>query len=95
MKEFCLITEDTYTKEEVVSTEWKVLVALNFELTVPTVRAFLRRFVKAAAATYPGGEVDPRCSSEKALLPSFECLDTLPPIRSAKENYLIPSRALT
>ena len=61
VEEFCFITENTYTKDQLVSTEWKVLITLNFELTVPTVRAFLRRFVKAAAATYPGGLVDPRC----------------------------------
>ena len=60
VEEFCFITENTYTKEEILSMEWTVLVTLSCRLTVPTVRAFLRRFVKAAAASYPGEQTDPR-----------------------------------
>ena len=60
VEEFCFITENTYTREEILATERKVLDALNFELTSPSIRVFLRRFVKAAAASHPEGKPDPR-----------------------------------
>ena len=60
VEDFCFITENTYTRDEVLSMERSILGGLSFELTVPTVRAFLRRFVKAAAATFPGDQPDSR-----------------------------------
>ena len=60
VEEFCFITENTYTREEILATERKVLDALNFELTSPSIRVFLRRFVKAAAASHPEEKPDPR-----------------------------------
>ncbi|KAJ0919344.1 putative cyclin domain-containing protein [Helianthus annuus] len=48
VEEFCYITDNTYFKDEVLQMESKVLNFLKFELTAPTVRCFLRRFVRAA-----------------------------------------------
>ncbi|XP_076951111.1 cyclin-A1-1-like [Bidens hawaiensis] len=48
VEEFCYITDNTYFKDEVLQMESKVLSFLKFELTAPTVRCFLRRFVRAA-----------------------------------------------
>jgi len=51
--EFCYITDNTYPRELVISQEKEVLAALDFDLTQPTTKTFLRRFIKAAA-----GEID-------------------------------------
>ena len=46
--EFCYITDNTYTRQDVLSMERTVLDALGFELTQPTIRTFLQRCLKAA-----------------------------------------------
>ncbi|WRX15059.1 Cyclin [Theobroma cacao] len=41
--DFCYITDNSYTKEEVVEMEKDVLELLNFEIGTPTIRNFLRQ----------------------------------------------------
>uniref|UniRef100_A0A7N2MJS4 B-like cyclin n=1 Tax=Quercus lobata TaxID=97700 RepID=A0A7N2MJS4_QUELO len=48
IEEFCNITDNTYFKEEVLQMESAVLNYLKFEMTAPTAKCFLRRFVRAA-----------------------------------------------
>ncbi|CAN6449706.1 unnamed protein product [Victoria cruziana] len=48
VEDFCYITDNTYTKEEVVEMERKILTFLKFELSNPTIKTFLRRFVISA-----------------------------------------------
>ncbi|XP_042385708.1 cyclin-A2-1-like isoform X1 [Zingiber officinale] len=50
MEEFCFITDNTYTKEEVLEMESQVLNYLGFKLSLPTTKTFLRRFLRAANA---------------------------------------------
>jgi cyclin A len=50
--EFCYITDNTYTREQVLAMERKVLDTLSFELTTPTTKSFLRRFLRAAEADH-------------------------------------------
>ncbi|KAL3819055.1 hypothetical protein ACJIZ3_004960 [Penstemon smallii] len=52
VEEFCYITDNTYTKEEVVKMESRVLNFLNFQLSIPTTKKFLRRFIQAAQVFY-------------------------------------------
>ncbi|KAL4295506.1 hypothetical protein GQ457_12G024650 [Hibiscus cannabinus] len=52
VEEFCFITDNTYTRGEVLKMESKVLNFLYFQLYVPTTKTFLRRFIQAAQATY-------------------------------------------
>ena len=52
VEEFCYITDNTYTREQVLSMERKVLDTLSFELTTPTTKSFLRRFLRAAEADH-------------------------------------------
>ncbi|XWS17014.1 hypothetical protein CRYUN_Cryun33cG0031300 [Craigia yunnanensis] len=52
VEEFCFITDNTYTRGEVLKMESKVLNFLYFQLSVPTTKTFLRRFIQAAQATY-------------------------------------------
>ncbi|KAI3726641.1 hypothetical protein L1987_66440 [Smallanthus sonchifolius] len=47
-EEFCYITDNTYTKQEVVKMEADVLKALKFEMGNPTVKSFLRRITIVA-----------------------------------------------
>ncbi|CAN6854127.1 unnamed protein product [Brassica oleracea] len=51
LEEFCFITDNTYTRLEVVAMETQVLNFLHFRLSVPTTKTFLRRFIQAAKAS--------------------------------------------
>ncbi|KAL0557682.1 hypothetical protein IC582_006232 [Cucumis melo] len=51
VEEFCFITDNTYAREEVLKMEGEVLNVLNFQLSVPTTKTFLRRFVQVAQAS--------------------------------------------
>lgn len=48
--EFCYITDNTYSRDDVLSMERVVLDALDFDLTQPTIKSFLRRCLRAADA---------------------------------------------
>ncbi|WVY92267.1 hypothetical protein V8G54_037781 [Vigna mungo] len=48
VEEFCFITDNTYSKAEVLKMESEVLNLLHFQLSVPTTKTFLRRFILAA-----------------------------------------------
>lgn len=58
VEEFCYITDNTYFKEEVVQMEADVLNYLKYEMSAPTIKCFLRRFVRVAQ----------RCDNEVPLL---------------------------
>ncbi|PIN22107.1 G2/Mitotic-specific cyclin A [Handroanthus impetiginosus] len=48
VEDFCYITDNTYTKEEVVKMETDVLKSLSFEMGSPTIKTFLRKFTRIA-----------------------------------------------
>ncbi|ONK79227.1 uncharacterized protein A4U43_C01F4220 [Asparagus officinalis] len=48
VENFCYITDNTYFNEEVLQMEAAVLKYLKFEMTAPTTKCFLRRFVRVA-----------------------------------------------
>ncbi|KAL3840450.1 hypothetical protein ACJIZ3_025041 [Penstemon smallii] len=52
VEDFCDITANTYTKSEVVKMEADVLESLRFEMGNPTVKTFLRRFIRIALEDY-------------------------------------------
>ena len=49
-REFCFITDNTYSPEQLVAMEARVLGALGFRIALPTAKAFLRRYLQASAA---------------------------------------------
>ena len=49
-RDFCFITDNTYSPEQLVAMEASILAALKFRLTLPTAKAFLRRYLQASAA---------------------------------------------
>ncbi|KAI3728195.1 hypothetical protein L6452_16827 [Arctium lappa] len=52
VEDFCFITDSTYTRGEVLEMEHEILDLLSFQLSVPTTRKFLRRFLLAAQSSY-------------------------------------------
>ncbi|XP_024994596.1 cyclin-A2-1-like isoform X2 [Cynara cardunculus var. scolymus] len=52
VEDFCFITDSTYTRGEVLEMEHTILDLLSFQLSVPTTRKFLRRFLLAAQSSY-------------------------------------------
>ncbi|XP_006302208.2 cyclin-A1-2 [Capsella rubella] len=48
VEDFCYITDNTYSRNELLEMESSVLNYLKFELTTPTAKCFLRRFLRAA-----------------------------------------------
>ncbi|XP_050262183.1 cyclin-A3-1-like isoform X2 [Quercus robur] len=48
VEDFCYITDNSYTKEEVMDMEREVQKFLNFEMGVPTIKNFLRIYTRAA-----------------------------------------------
>ncbi|XP_065850251.1 cyclin-A2-2-like [Euphorbia lathyris] len=52
VEEFCFITDNTYTRSEVLKMETQVLNFLYFHISVPTTKTFLRRYIQAAQASY-------------------------------------------
>lgn len=50
--DFCYITDNTYTKEELVKMEGNVLQSLKFEMGNPTVKTFLRRITRFSLEDY-------------------------------------------
>ncbi|PWA93137.1 Zinc finger, RING-CH-type [Artemisia annua] len=52
VEEFCFITDKTYTRGEVLEMEYQILDVLSFQMSVPTTKKFLRRFLLAAQSSY-------------------------------------------
>ncbi|KAL1340458.1 cyclin-A2-4 isoform X2 [Arachis duranensis] len=51
IEDFCYITDNTYTKVEVLKMESQVLKSSGYQLFAPTTISFLRRFLQAAQAS--------------------------------------------
>ncbi|KAG1658709.1 hypothetical protein FOA52_005287 [Chlamydomonas sp. UWO 241] len=46
LPDFCYITDNTYSREQLISMEEVILKRLNYQLTVPTAKTFLRRLLQ-------------------------------------------------
>ncbi len=55
MDQFVYITDNTYTRDEVLAMEEHVLGVLDFELTAPTAKTFLRRFIQVCTGVSASG----------------------------------------
>ncbi|KAL5574953.1 hypothetical protein UlMin_016652 [Ulmus minor] len=51
VEDFCFITDNNYSREEVINMESEVLNHLHFQLSIPTTETFLRRFIQAAQSS--------------------------------------------
>ncbi|KAL6578528.1 hypothetical protein OROMI_008744 [Orobanche minor] len=91
VEEFCFITDYTYTKEEVVKMESRVLKLLHFQLSVPTTKKFLRRFIQAAQVSYevPSAELELLANYLAELtLVEYNFLKFLPSLIAASAVFL-------
>ncbi|KAL2517628.1 Cyclin-A2-2 [Abeliophyllum distichum] len=91
VEEFCFITDNTYTKEEVVKMESRVLNFLGFQLSVPTTKKFLRRFIQAAQVSYevPSVELEFLANYLAELtLTEYSFLEFLPSLVAASAVFL-------
>ncbi|XP_056850151.1 cyclin-A2-4-like isoform X2 [Raphanus sativus] len=52
IEELCFITDNTYTRDEVLEMESQVLKHFSFQIYTPTSKTFLRRFLRAAQASH-------------------------------------------
>ncbi|KAF3334623.1 cyclin-A2-1-like protein [Carex littledalei] len=51
VQEFCFITDNSYSKAEVLKMERQVLSLVGYNISIPTTKIFLRRFLRAAQAS--------------------------------------------
>ncbi|XP_054783221.1 cyclin-A2-4 [Prosopis cineraria] len=89
--EFCFITDNTYTKEEVLKMETQVFRCSQFQMFAPTTKTFLRRFLRAAQASYkcPSLELEYLANylAELSLM-DFSFLTFLPSLIAASAVFL-------
>lgn len=91
IKDFCFITDNTYTKEEVVKLESLVLKSSSYQLFAPTTKTFLRRFLRAAQASYkrPSIELEYLANYLAELtLMNYGFLNFLPSMVAASSVFL-------
>ncbi|XP_057518118.1 cyclin-A1-4 [Amaranthus tricolor] len=91
VEEFCYITDNTYLKEEVLEMEAAVLNYLKFEMSAPTIKCFLRRFVRASQAVSEVPSMQLECLSnyvaELSLL-DYNMLQYTPSLTAASAIFL-------
>ncbi|XP_061338542.1 cyclin-A2-4-like [Gastrolobium bilobum] len=91
IEEFCFITDNTYSKEEVLKMETQVLKSSTYKLFVPTTKTFLRRFLRAAQASYksPSFELEYLANYLAELtLMNYSFLNFLPSMIAASAVFL-------
>ncbi|KAL5788153.1 hypothetical protein ACOSP7_005102 [Xanthoceras sorbifolium] len=91
VEDFCYITDNTYTNEEVVSMETEVLKFLNFEMSTPTTKNFLRVFIRATQVNCRAAELRFEflcCYLAELSLLDYGCLRYLPSLVAASAIFL-------
>jgi cyclin A len=91
IEEFCFITDNTYTRDQVLEMENQVLKHFSFQIYTPTPKTFLRRFLRAAQASRlsPSLEVEFLASylTELTLI-DYHFLKFLPSVVAASAVFL-------
>ncbi|CAJ1972741.1 unnamed protein product [Sphenostylis stenocarpa] len=91
VEDFCYITDNTYSKEEVVNMEADVLKALKFELGGPTVKTFLRRFCRVGQEGIDTSDLQFEflsCYLAELSLLDYNCVKFLPSLVAASVVFL-------
>uniref|UniRef100_A0A2N9J1U0 B-like cyclin n=1 Tax=Fagus sylvatica TaxID=28930 RepID=A0A2N9J1U0_FAGSY len=91
LSDFCDITDNTYTKDEVIKMEADILKLLKFEMGNPTVKTFLIRFTSVAQMTYKTPNLQLEFLgyylAELSLL-DYSCVKFLPSLVAASVIFL-------
>ncbi|KAL2338104.1 hypothetical protein Fmac_012550 [Flemingia macrophylla] len=91
IEDFCVITDNTYTKMEVLKMESQVLRSSDYQLFAPTIQTFLRMFVRAAQASYKGPNLELEYLANylaELTLMDYSFLNFLPSIIAASAVFL-------
>ncbi|KAF6176247.1 hypothetical protein GIB67_023538 [Kingdonia uniflora] len=91
VEDFCYITDNTYTKEEVVKMETDILKFLKFEMGNPTIKTFLRRFTRAAQDDCNSQSLQLEflgCYLAELSLLDYSCVRFLPSVIAASVIFL-------
>lgn len=91
VEEFCYITDNTYSKEEVVNMEAEILKALKFELGGPTVKTFLRRFSRVGQEDVDASDLQFEflsCYLAELSLLDYNCIKFLPSLVAASVVFV-------
>ncbi|KAL2505963.1 Cyclin-A3-2 [Abeliophyllum distichum] len=91
VEDFCYITDNTYTKQQMVKMESDVLDSLKFEMGNPTVKTFLRGFTRIAQEDHMNPDLQLEFLgyylAELSLL-DYGCLKFLPSLVAASVVFL-------
>ncbi|MED6162032.1 cyclin [Stylosanthes scabra] len=91
VKEFCYITEDTYTKSQVVQMEADILKSLKFEMGNPTVKTFLSMYSGIASQDkkIKNSQIEfLSCYLAELSLLDYSCVKFLPSMIAASVIFL-------
>ncbi|KAK9076126.1 hypothetical protein SSX86_004459 [Deinandra increscens subsp. villosa] len=91
VEEFCLITDSTYTRADVLEMEQQILDALSFQLSVPTTKKFLRRFLLVAQSSYKAPVIELEFLANylaELTQTEYSFLKSLPSLIAASAVYL-------
>ncbi|XP_010479122.1 PREDICTED: cyclin-A3-4-like isoform X2 [Camelina sativa] len=91
VEDFCYITDNTFTKQEVVSMEADILLALQFELGSPTIKTFLRRFTRVAQEDFNDSQLEIEflcCYLSELSMLDYTCVKYLPSLLAASAVFL-------
>ncbi|VFQ86833.1 unnamed protein product [Cuscuta campestris] len=91
VEDFCYITDNTYSKDEVVKMEAYILKFLKFEMGCPTTKTFLRRLTRVAQGHFETQNLQFEFLgyylAELSLL-DYSCLQFLPSLVAAAVTFL-------
>ncbi|KAF9600224.1 hypothetical protein IFM89_005048 [Coptis chinensis] len=91
VEDFVYITDNTYTKQEVVKMETDILKFLNFEMGNPTIKTFLRRFTRTAQGDCESPNLQLEflgCYLAELSLLDYGCLRFLPSLVACSVIFL-------
>ncbi|KAJ0257088.1 Cyclin-A2-4 [Hirschfeldia incana] len=91
IEEFCFITDNTYTRDQVLEMENQVLAHFSFQIYTPTPKTFLRRFIRAAQASYLRPRLELECLASyltELTLIDYHFLKFLPSVIAASAVFL-------
>ncbi|KAL1208127.1 Cyclin-A2-4 [Cardamine amara subsp. amara] len=91
IEELCVITDNSYTRDQVLEMESQVLKHFSFQIYTPTSKTFLRRFLRAAQASYanPSLEIEFLANYLTELtLVDYQFLKFIPSVIAASAVFL-------
>ncbi|CAH8258795.1 unnamed protein product [Arabidopsis lyrata] len=91
IEEFCFITDNTYTRDQVLEMESQVVKHFSFQIYTPTSKTFLRRFLRAAQVSFPNPSLEMEFLANyltELTLMDYPFLKFLPSVIAASAVFL-------